>query len=506
MKKVISKMKKIYKANKTYSLVGLVVVLIILVSIIVSITAIKDVQETDVLNNKKIEVYNLGSDNPEDSFINGSGKVESSSQAGISVETSGVVKNVSVVSGQDVVRGQLLVSISNSEVSAQLAQSEASLQIQRAQLAELERKSSGSMYVDNIENQQNVNVDNAYSKLLSEGLISEPLSNTYTQTPPVISGRYSGVEGTYKMIIRRDGASSDYKLFVFDLETVRDININKTGPTALGTRGLFVTFPDEIQNYADNETVWYVQIPNTKSASYVSNYSSYLSAKENVGVVVQQSSVSENQLNSQRAQIKQAEANTQLLRAQLAKTQIRAPFTGSIVALDVGVGEYVSPGKPVITLISEKGKQLKVFLSGDDAKNISIGNSVYVEDKEIGSISSIAKGIDSATGKIEAVVQIQEDNNNFIIGDFVNVKISASVLLQNNNDVILVPLNSVKAKTIGSVVYVVQNDGILKEQLVEAGNIRGNSIEILSGLSGNETIAKKASGLTNEMKVEVINK
>ena len=505
MKKIFLRIKNLNKKQKISAGVGFIVLILIIILILNSKKSSTVAIEQEGINAKPIEIYNLASDSPEASFVVASGKVESSSQADISVETTGVVKSVPVTTGQDVVRGELLLSLSNAEISAQLAQAEAVLEIQKSQLAELQRKTEGSEYIKTIENQQETNIDNAYSKLISEGLVAEPATDSYTQRPPVISGRYFGPEGTYKMIVQRGNQSGYYKLQVFNLEKTEAVDINETGPTPLGTRGLFVSFPDPIETYAVDETIWYIQIPNTKSSSYISNYNAYLSAKKGAGVAVQQSAVSENQLNSQKAQIKQAEANVKLLRAQFAKTEIRAPFSGSIVSLNVGVGEYVSPGRKVITLISEQNKQLKVFLSSEDAVNVGVGDRVMLDDKEIGSVSSIAKGIDSMTGKIEAIIQIEKEADSLIIGDFVNVKIKNSTFKNTDSSILLVPLGSVKAKSVGSVLYVVGEDNILKERLVQTGNIRGNSIEIISGLTGNEIIAKKASGLTDAMKIEIKN-
>ena len=90
----------------------------------------------------------------------------------------------------------------------------------------------------------------------------EPESNNFTQTPTTISGRYVGQEGIYKIIFDRGNQIYDYNVNVFDLEKVLAIEISKTGPTPLGTRGLYISFPDPIRDYIN--TTWYVSIKNNK--------------------------------------------------------------------------------------------------------------------------------------------------------------------------------------------------------------------------------------------------
>src|SRR5690242_21329456 len=47
--------------------------------------------------------------------------------------------------------------------------------------------------------------------------------------------------------------------------------INRQGSTPLGTKGLYISFPDSINSY--NETVWFIDIPNKSSSSYLANLS-----------------------------------------------------------------------------------------------------------------------------------------------------------------------------------------------------------------------------------------
>lgn len=71
-----------------------------------------------------IDSVNLGSSQH---FITASGKIEAENTANISTRLMGYITDVHVKTGQDVVKGQLLVSINNSDLEAKKAQVEANI-------------------------------------------------------------------------------------------------------------------------------------------------------------------------------------------------------------------------------------------------------------------------------------------------------------------------------------------------------------------------------------------
>src|SRR5690606_28196513 len=128
-----------------------------------------------------------------------------------------------------------LATLGFGTLSADLRSAQADVAIKRAETSNTE-----------------IEVQNAYSELLSTNLVAKPQSAEYMQTPPTISGRYAGVEeGTYKFRVKPKPQPGKYELLVFDLENPDAITIAETGPTALGTRGLYVSFSGDVASYRD---------------------------------------------------------------------------------------------------------------------------------------------------------------------------------------------------------------------------------------------------------------
>ncbi|MCJ7434011.1 MAG: efflux RND transporter periplasmic adaptor subunit [Anaerolineales bacterium] len=81
-----------------------------------------------------------------------------------------------------------------------------------------------------------------------------------------------------------------------------------------------------------------------------------------------------------RAQFETARANLEAARAALAKVQLRAPFTATVLSLDLTVGESVNAGLPVAFLGNADQWQVETKdLAEIDVANVSIGDPVSIK-------------------------------------------------------------------------------------------------------------------------------
>ena len=191
---------------------------------------------------------------------------------------SGTVENIYKKEGQTVKQGEPIIKLETTEfqlelqkLRSQLKQAEAELLIKKAEAGNTENN------LATIKQNQEALVASAYSKLLSEGLIAESEEENYGIADPIITGNYSGAEGVYRFNVdKKYASSSEIFLYVHNLEKIEPVEIKKTGPTALGTKGLYVSFPDNLDFYV--EKTWTVTIPNTKSTVYSVNYNAYQQA------------------------------------------------------------------------------------------------------------------------------------------------------------------------------------------------------------------------------------
>lgn len=97
-----------------------------------------------------------------------------------------------------------------------------------------------------------------------------------------------------------------------------------------------------------------------------------------------------------------ARADLQLIRAQLDKTEIRAPFAGTIGLRQVSEGAYLSPGTTIATLQDRSSIKLDFGVPEKYAGSLEVGAEVHftvqgVPEAQVGRIYAVEPRIDQAT-------------------------------------------------------------------------------------------------------------
>lgn len=413
------------------------------------------------------------------------GTVEARIVSNLGFETSGVVRDVAVDVNDAVLKGQTLVSLGLGTLGAELQSAQAALAIKRAEHA------NTTVNLDAVREKHDTLVANAYSELMSSGLVAEPQSPSYTQTPPVVSGRYMGNEGRYKLTIQPGTQSNKTDLYVFGMEDVDAVEASKTGPTPLGNKGLFVSFPDVPSNYEG--TAWYVEIPNTKGAGYATAYGAYQDALRERARAIDEA---EAELRDQAAgssvadaELAQAEAEVARIQALIGQRILTAPFDGTVASVSVDPGESVSVNDSGVAIISNDGFGVEVDLPEVDSVKVRVGNPVSItldalgEETFAGTVVSVSRSETLVDGVAvyEARVAFDAADERIASG------MTADVSIQTNKhtNVLAVPARAVRYRENGAP-YVMRRteDGKTAEQEVGLG-LRGSdgSTEITAGLS-----------------------
>ncbi|MDQ6708898.1 MAG: efflux RND transporter periplasmic adaptor subunit [Acidobacteriota bacterium] len=194
---------------------------------------------------------------------------------------------------------------------------------------------------------------------------------------------------------------------------------------------------------------------------------------------------SEASLAAVRAQLAQAEKG-------VADTSIRAPFDGFITARPVAAGEYVALTAKIATIVRIKTLKLQLQTPEQRASRARVGMTViarvsaYPERDFTGKVSAINPSVDPNSRVFILEARFENKDTALRPGMFA----TARVLLPGGENAVFVPRAAVvRDKTTDSFqVYVVEN-GKARLRVLLTGGIDGDSIRILSGLVGNETVA-----------------
>lgn len=198
------------------------------------------------------------------------------------------------------------------------------------------------------------------------------------------------------------------------------------------------------------------------------------------------------------AQVKQALGSLRSAQANLARTVIRSPISGTVNSMDIRMGDFINSFAQVAEVANNNALEVVTFAGAKDREVISVGDSVLIENKFNGTITEIAPAVDAGTGKTE--VRIASESPDLQNGD--SVRVTKLVDSTASNEVII-PLSAVKFALSDGAVFIVQ-DNRLVARPVTLGTIRGGSVEILAGLTADEEFVADARGLVEATVVEII--
>lgn len=199
--------------------------------------------------------------------------------------------------------------------------------------------------------------------------------------------------------------------------------------------------------------------------------------------------ISQEEFEIQENELESLKADEAFTRAQIAKTNITAPFSGQAGLKNVSEGSFVSPATPVVSVVQMKPvyvefsipeKYNAIFVKGCLVKFRSEKmDSTQVFDAKVYAIEPL---VDEATRSIRARAEYT-GNQIFYPGSFVNTYVN----LGKTNNAIMVPTQAVVATLKGQKVFVCKMGQAL-EVPVKIGLRTDKTIQVTEGLSAGDTI------------------
>ena len=181
-------------------------------------------------------------------------------------------------------------------------------------------------------------------------------------------------------------------------------------------------------------------------------------------------------------------ADIELVKANLQRTEIRAPFSGVIGLRNVSTGALVSPNTLIARL--QHIASLKLDFSIPEKYGQSVHNGSLISFLVDGStqpsqgvVYAIEPGVDEQTRNLRIRAQVNNTSAKFRPGTFARVTLT----IQNNNSLV-VPTQAVIPQTRTNQVVIIKN-GKAQFKDVKTGLRTAGSIQILSGLSLGDTVA-----------------
>ena len=181
-------------------------------------------------------------------------------------------------------------------------------------------------------------------------------------------------------------------------------------------------------------------------------------------------------------------ADRDVLAAQVAKTEIRAPFSGTIGLKSVSEGSYVTPQTLIASLqqidpvkidFSIPEKYATLVRKGDEIV-FTVGSS---NTQFKGNIYAVEPKVDNVTRTVQIRALCPNSKAEVLPGAFARI----TLRLTRNSNALMVPTESIIPVLKGKQVYAYRN-GKAEAVKVETGIRNDSTIQITSGLNENDTV------------------
>lgn len=460
--------------------------------------------------------------------VNVSGKVVAISNVNLSFEMNGKIASVPASVGEEVIKDDVLVRLENSEIYARLLQAGARYESELAKLEKIKigqrpeeieiikaKVSSAEISLNDAKNSLFDKIGDAYSKAddairnkvdqfidnprgsspkLSFVADQQKVINIESQRPVIEAILVSWKQAVDSFNVGGDiislasTASNNLAKIIFFLDDVSFV-VNSLSSSSNLSSATIVVYKTDVQTARANVNI--VQSNLSSAIEKFRNAESALVIAKNELILSQAGSTFED-IKSQNAVLKSAEASVAEMKSMLSKSVIKAPFSGIVTIQNAKVGEVAYPNTNIVSLMG-KGLEIEAFIPESDIAKVSLGNNasvvldayddLLVLNAEVISVDpaeTMLEGI--ATYKIK--LRFMEENMKVKSGMTANVKI----ITNKKEDVISIPQRAIISKEGISKVKMIENGKIIEKEIVVGMKSSDGNTEVIKGLSLGESV------------------
>jgi membrane fusion protein (multidrug efflux system) len=188
------------------------------------------------------------------------------------------------------------------------------------------------------------------------------------------------------------------------------------------------------------------------------------------------------------ANLQAAQADVALLKAQISKTEILAPFDGTIGFRKVSPGEYITPGIDIASLVNDDPAKIQ-FTMPEKYSQLIGRNTVITyrlegqSNERKATVYAVAPTIDPDTRTLQLKALTPNPKGALIPGAFAKIE----VLMQTKRNMILIPAQAILSETAGQKVYIYRG-GKAQSIMVETDTRTNDRVEITKGVALGDSV------------------
>jgi membrane fusion protein, multidrug efflux system len=210
--------------------------------------------------------------------------------------------------------------------------------------------------------------------------------------------------------------------------------------------------------------------------------------------------VSQATLDTDAANLKNAQAQVAQQKAVIDKKILRAPFGGHLGIRAVDLGQYLGPGTVIVTLQALDPIYVDFFVPQQSVDQVRLGQPVAIhvdafkDQAFTGEISAINPKVDTGSRNVQVRATLKNADHKLLPGMYATVDIATG----SPRNYITLPQTAISYNPYGDTVYVVVDgkdkdaDGkpqrIARQTFVTVGSTRGDQVAVLKGVEDGDMV------------------
>jgi membrane fusion protein (multidrug efflux system) len=198
--------------------------------------------------------------------------------------------------------------------------------------------------------------------------------------------------------------------------------------------------------------------------------------------------------------LKNARAQADQQKAELAKKTLRAPFAGHLGIRAVDLGQYLNPGTTVVTLQALDPLFVDFPVPQQTLSRVAVGQTVtakvdtFPDQTFQGKIIAISPSVDTDSRNVQMRASLPNPDHRLLPGMFATIDIAAGAPEQR----ITLPQTAITYNPYGSTAYLVEHAGatggaatlglVARQVFVTTGATRGDQVAVLSGVKQGDVV------------------
>jgi membrane fusion protein (multidrug efflux system) len=209
--------------------------------------------------------------------------------------------------------------------------------------------------------------------------------------------------------------------------------------------------------------------------------------------------VSQAQLDSDGAKVKDAKAQVAQQQAIIDKKILRAPFAGHLGIRAVDLGQYLGAGTPIVTLQALDPIYVDFYVPQQSVDQVRLGQQVsvkvdaYKDQTFVGEISAVNPKVDVSNRNVQIRAILKNPDHRLLPGMYATIDIAVG----SPATYVTLPQTAISYNPYGDTVYVVESKGndaagkpqlVARQTFITVGPTRGDQVAILRGIDAGDTI------------------